>query len=527
MQIENIEQRQAMLAAIIDSSEDAIISKDLGSRITSWNRAAERMFGYSEEEMIGQLIHVLIPEDRYAEEDEIISSLRQGKRVEHFETIRLTKSGREIQISLTISPIRNSVGVITGASKIARDITKQKQNEERLKVINEISKSISAQLDTDTLVQMVSDAATRLSGAAFGAFFYNRIDTHGESHLLSGLSGAPREAFGEKLTIPRTTAIFKQTVQGIGVFRSDDISTVPGYGKINPHTATPMGKLPVISYMAVPVISQNGIALGGIFLGHPKAGMFKEEHEDLISAIASQAAIALDNARLYEEINLLNSRKDQFIGFASHELKTPLTTLKGYLQIAELTDIPFKEFFPKINKQIKRLEGIIADLLDISKIQAQKLDLLFEKIRLADLIAESIELVDINKHFLKVDNPIADVTVVVDSQKLSQVLVNVISNAVKYSPPETVIQVDALKSGDQIQISITDHGIGIPEGQLEQIFNQFYRVSSQGNKIKGSGLGLFISKEIIEAHSGKIWVESELGKGSSFHILFPIERSNL
>ena len=98
MQIENIEQRQAMLAAIIDSSEDAIISKDLGSRITSWNKAAERMFGYTQEEMIGKLIHILIPEDRRSEEDEIISNLRQGKRVEHYETVRLTKSGKELQI---------------------------------------------------------------------------------------------------------------------------------------------------------------------------------------------------------------------------------------------------------------------------------------------------------------------------------------------------------------------------------------------------------------------------------------------
>ena len=102
MQIENIEQRQAMLVAIIDSSEDAIISKDLGSRVMSWNKAAERMFGYTEKEMIGQLIHILIPEDRRSEEDEIISSLSQGKRIEHYETIRRTKYGKEIQISLTI-----------------------------------------------------------------------------------------------------------------------------------------------------------------------------------------------------------------------------------------------------------------------------------------------------------------------------------------------------------------------------------------------------------------------------------------
>src|SRR5687767_6771399 len=134
---QSILERQAMLAAIIDSSEDAIISKDLTSRVTSWNPSAERMFGYGAEEMIGQLIHILIPEDRKTEEDQIIASLKRGERVEHFETIRVTKAGKKIHVSLTISPIKDPDGKIIGASKIARDITQQKLTEERLKILNE------------------------------------------------------------------------------------------------------------------------------------------------------------------------------------------------------------------------------------------------------------------------------------------------------------------------------------------------------------------------------------------------------
>ena len=523
MVIGNIEQRQAMLAAIIDSSDDAIISKDLSSRVTSWNKAAERMFGYTEEEMVGQLIHILIPEDRLAEEVEIISHLRQGKRIEHFETIRRTKYGKELQISLTISPIKDSAGVIIGASKIARDITRQKQNEERLQIINDVGKSMSSNLDVDSILQIVTDAATRLSGAAFGAFFYNKIDARGETYLLYALSGVPREAF-DKLGMPRNTAIFQMTFEGIGIVRSDDITKDARYGKNSPHDGMPKGHLPVVSYLAVPVISQSGVVIGGLFLGHPKSEMFKEEHETLISAISSQAAIAVDNAKLYHEINLLNSKKDQFIGFASHELKTPLTTIKGYLQLAELANIPLNDLLPKINKQVRRLEDIVADLLDVSKIQAGKLDLHFEKTKLADLLKESIELADVSTHFLHVEYPREEVSVVVDRQKMSRVLVNLLTNAVKYSAPETPINVSALRLGDQAQITITDCGIGIPKQLLGEIFNQFYRVSPNG-KTKGAGLGLYISKEIMEAHSGKIWVESESSKGSSFHILFPIGRS--
>ena len=187
-------EKLAMLAALIDGSEDAIISKDLSSRVTSWNKSAERMFGYTESEMIGQLIHVLIPMDRRKEEDMIIASLKRGERVEHFETIRVTKAGKELHISLTISPIRGADGTIIGASKIAQDITRQRLNEERLKIVNELALLINAKLDDDAILQMVTDASTKLSKAAFGAFFYNKMDDKGESYMLYALSGAPREA---------------------------------------------------------------------------------------------------------------------------------------------------------------------------------------------------------------------------------------------------------------------------------------------------------------------------------------------
>jgi PAS domain S-box-containing protein len=515
--------RSGMFAAIIDSSEDAIISKDLNSRVTSWNKAAERMFGYTEQEMVGQLIHILIPEDRKREEDEIIAGLKQGKRVEHFETIRVAKNGRELQVSLTISPIKNSSGVIVGASKIARDITRQKQTEQRLQIINDVGRSISAQLNVDSILQLVTDATTRLSGAAFGAFFYNKLDAQGKTYMLYALSGAPREAF-EKFGMPRNTAIFNPTFEGQGIIRSDDITKHPDYGKNKPHHGMPKGHLPVVSYLAVPVSSQSGVVLGGLFFGHPETAMFTAEHENLVSAIAGQAAIALDNAKLYAEINALNSKKDQFIGFASHELRTPLTTIKGYLDIAEtITSMPPKTVFAKIKKQVSRLEGIVADLLDISKIQAGKLDLEFQKINLLTLIKESVDSVPWDDHILHVDQPADDQLINVDRHKMIQVLVNLLGNAIKYSEPYTTISIHAQVLGDQLEISVADQGPGIPSEHLTNIFNQYYRVSATAGKTKGMGLGLYICREIVEAHSGSIWAESETGKGSIFYIRIPIE----
>lgn len=527
---EDAEERQAILASIVDSSEDAIISKNLNSIITSWNKAAERMFGYKEDEMIGQHVAKLIPTDRLQEEDMIIGSLKLGKRVEHYETIRVTKTGRQIQVSITVSPLRNSAGIITGASKIARDITKQKEAErishqyaQRLEIINETGRAISAELEVDELLQKVTDATTKLSGAAFGAFFYNKTDANGETLMLYALSGAPREAF-DKLGMPRNTAIFSKTFNGEGIFRSDDITKDPRYGKNSPYNGMPRGHLPVVSYLAVPVSSPSGVVIGGLFFGHPEVGVFKKEHEMLVVAIASQAAIALENAKLYEEIRALNSKKDEFIGFASHELKTPLTTITGYLQLAEKKPDLAKNFIPRISKQITRLTAIISDLLDLSRIQSGRLELNISQAKLNNVVYEAIETIRSLSpgHVLKINLPQEEIVVEIDSQKISQVIINVLTNAFKYAPEQTTVTIDAIRLGDEIRISIEDEGRGIPEADIEKIFTRFYRVKSRGQTAQGLGLGLYLSREIMEGHRGNIWAESEEGKGTVFFIEFPI-----
>ena len=158
-----------------------------------------------------------------------------------------------------------------------------------------------AELDADRAVQAVTDAATELTGATFGAFFYNVADENGESYLLYTLSGAPREAFSE-FPMPRNTAIFAPTFAGEGVVRSADITKDPRYGENAPHKGQPEGHLPVRSYLAVPVTARSGEVLGGLFFGHPEPGRFTRHHEDIAVGIAGQAAIALDNARLYRSV---------------------------------------------------------------------------------------------------------------------------------------------------------------------------------------------------------------------------------
>ena len=531
MFVQSATEKMAMLAAIIESSQDAIISKNLSSIITSWNKAAESMFGYTAQEAVGQHISFLIPKDRLQEEEMIIAKLRKGERIEHYETIRIAKSGKELNISLSISPIRNESGEVVGASKIARDITEQKETEKlltqyvyRLELINTVGKTLSAELDINAILQKTTDATTQVSGAAFGAFFYNKTDSKGESYLLYTLSGAPKEAF-EKFGMPRNTAVFEMTFNGRGILRSDDITKDPRYGKNAPHKGMPQGHLPVVSYLAVPVFSQTGIVIGGLFFGHSKPGMFKEEHEILVEAIANQAAIALDNAKLYQEVQSLSARKDDFIGFTSHELKTPLTTMSGYLQLLEEEPGMSQQLLPKLTKQVTRLTAIISDLLDLSKIQAGKFELNKTMISLVTLIKESVESARQLSSVHKIDCrlPSEELVLNVDQTKMSQVIINVLSNAFKYSPGNNEILITAERIGDEVKISIRDKGVGMAKEHLNKIFTQFYRISDNENNAPGLGLGLYLCNEFIEAHHGKIWAESEPGKGTTMNITLPIK----
>jgi PAS domain S-box-containing protein len=525
-------ERKARLAAIVDSSDDAIISKTLKGIITSWNKGAEKLFGYTEKEAIGNHISLIIPTNRLKEEDFIISQISQGRKVDHFETIRVAKNGDEVQISLTISPITDENGVIIGASKIARDISKQKEYDDELQryiqkveTLNTIGKLISESLDLQTILQKVTDAATSAIEASFGSFFYNKVDENGESYMLFTLSGAERSAF-ESFGMPRNTAVFHPTFSGEGVVRSDDITKDPRYGKNHPHYGKPKGHLPVVSYLAVPVISQSGEVIGGLFFGHSEPARFTKDHEELMISVAAQAAISIDNARLYDKVKLLNEKKDEFIGLASHELKTPLTSITGYLQILGRlkTDEQSGRFVDKTIKQVRKLSGLVNDLLDVSKIEAGKLQMRKVKFDLMEVINDSIELMQQTneKYTIMLGSAIETCIVRADNQRIEQVMINLLSNAIKYSHGSGEIIVRVNKIEKDVTVSIQDSGIGIAANKLGQIFSRFYRVEELNPHISGLGIGLYLCHEIITRHNGKIWAESELGTGSTFHFSLPL-----
>lgn len=525
------QREQAILAAIIEGSEDAIVSKNLDGIITTWNKGAESIFGYSAEEAIGQHISLLIPQERLDEEAHIIENIKQGRKVDHYHTIRLRQDGTPLDISLTISPIRNKEGIVIGASKVARDITDRRkaesaleQHAKKLAILNSIGKSISERLDVNLILQKVTDATTDLTGAAFGAFFYNKVNSEGESYMLYTLSGVPREAFS-KFPMPRNTAVFHATFSGEGVVRVDDITKDPRYGQNDPYFGMPKGHLPVVSYLAVPVISSSGSVNGGLFFGHPEPGRFLAEHEDLVVNVASQAAIALDNSKLFEEVSELSQKKDEFIALASHELKTPLTSMNGFLQIAQriTPEGAGRNFIEKSIRQLDKLNTLVSDLFDISKIKAGKLEFHVEELDLSALIVEICDALaqTITPHQIDLGmNP--GLVVMGDRIRLEQVITNLINNAAKYAPNAPEIKVIAEKNKDgEVVVAVKDYGPGINKENQSRIFGQFYRIQNHQRPVSGLGLGLYITREIIERHGGRIWVESEEGKGATFSFSLP------
>jgi PAS domain S-box-containing protein len=192
---------------------------------------------------------------------------------------------------------------------------------ERLRMFSRIARAVASEFDIEEVVQMVTDAATEWSGGKFGAFFYNVIDDTGEILSLYTLSGAPRSAFSG-FEMPRKTMLFAPTFEGRGIVRSDDIRADPRYGKSAPHFGMPPGHLPVVSYLAVPVVSRTGEVLGGLFVGHDQPGIFTREAEEIVEAIAAHAAIAVDNARLFDQLRRESERRR-----LAHEMEARLAAI--------------------------------------------------------------------------------------------------------------------------------------------------------------------------------------------------------
>ena len=304
----------------------------------------------------------------------------------------------------------------------------------------------------------MTDAATELTTAEFGAFFYNVINESGESYTLYTISGAPREAFS-KFPMPRNTDVFEPTFNGTGVVRSADITADPRYGRNAPYHGMPPGHLPVRSYLAVPVKGRSGSTIGGLFFGHSAVGRFTEHHEKLAVGIASWAAMALENASLYTSVQDASRLKDDFLASLSHELRTPLNAILGYARMLRSGMVPpdkQQKALETIERNVTSLAQIVEDVLDVSRIVSGKVRLNVQTVDFPAIVRTAVDSIApaAEAKGVRVETvldpqagPISG-----DPERLQQVLWNLLSNAVKFTNRGGKVQVRLERVNSHVEV---------------------------------------------------------------------------
>jgi PAS domain S-box-containing protein len=544
------EELRGRFAAVVESSQDAVVTQTLDGIVTTWNPAAERMFGYRAEEAIGRAMTLLLAPESPESDHPMLLRLGRGEQVDPYETVIRRKDGEAANISLSVSPIRDANARIVGASIIARDITRQKLAEEAmlehtgvLELLHSAGSSIASQLNLEAVLQTVTDAATQVTGAKFGAFLLNVLDEQGEAQLLYTLSGIARTEF-ESLGLVPDTFVSQPTLFGGGVVRSQDITQDPRFGTVVPYSGVPKGELRVRSCLAVPVISRTGEVSGGLLFGHPDANVFTERSERLAVGIAGQAAIAIDNARLYEarQQEILNreraeaalrdsdQRKDEFLATLAHELRNPLAPIRQAAMIAEApaaSEAQRRWSHSVISRQVQHMSLLLDDLLDISRITRGTLELRRQMTDLTAIVEAALETarpaIDAKQHTFALELPRDPVVLACDPLRIAQVLANLLTNAAKYTDPGGRISLRGFATQQMVTIVVADTGVGIPEEALSRVFTMFSQVRYTRDRSEGGlGIGLALAKGLVELHGGNIQVSSEgRDRGSKFTVQLP------
>ena len=496
------------LAAIVESSDDAIVSKDLNGIIRSWNKGAERVFGYGAEEVIGKPITILIPQDRHAEEEVILGRIRSGQRVEHFETIRVCKDGRLINISLTISPIKNDRGQIIGASKIARDITGSKEAEERLRRALEFDETVMLSmgeglftLDSEGRVTFMNPAAQRLFGWTLTEMLGRKM--HNVTHHSH----------------PDGTPFPVEECAGLAVLREGKMLTEHEDVFIRKD-----GSFFNVVYSSSPLRGDGKVT--GVVVVFRDVSERKQAEEERARLLQAEREARADAERA-------NRLKDEFLATLSHELRNPLNVVIGYAEILRRSDdLQKHEFVVKAAETIRRnalaQAQLVSDLLDLSRLQMGKLSLNKQPASLSTIIKDAIETVRKEANSKSVTLSIEldpDVLVVEgDPIRLGQIAWNLLNNAIKFTPASGHVSVRLMKDDSHALLVIEDNGQGIALDFLPHVFEIFRQAdASIVRKQGGMGIGLALVKQLAELHDGTVSAESAgPGKGARFTVRLPL-----
>jgi PAS domain S-box-containing protein len=618
---------QYWLDALIESADDAIVSKTLDSAITSWNKGAERIFGYTADEVIGKSIVILIPPDRHNEEPLILERIKAGERVEHFETVRLTKDGRLIDVSLTISPIRGPSGEIVGVSKIARDITDLKKAHRLVEASEERYRMLFDSIDEGfCVIRMIFDERgkpadyiflelnpifieqTGLTQAAPGKTMRELIPNHDESwfeiygrvsrtgepirfenyaevldrwfdlyafrigepedHKVAVMfknitdrkkAEAERERLLKQLENERAklnylftnAPAFVATLRGpehifelanpayrqlighrevIGKAVREALPEVDGQGFIELlDTVFQTGEPFVGKEISVWLQRENGGLLENRFVDFVYQPIFADNKA--VSGIFVHGIDITEQVRSRKEAEDANRAKDEFLATLSHELRTPINAILGWSKMMtdnRLDENGQRRALETIHRNAQAQTQLIEDILDVSRIISGKLKLDARPVELSSVVEAATEAVlpSAQAKEIRIQKTIDSGLNIVsgDPHRLQQIIWNILSNAVKFTPKGGFVQIKLQRLNSHIEISIADTGIGISPKMLPFIFDRFSQAESATNRRYGGlGLGLAIVRHLVEIHAGSIEAHSEgEGQGAIFTIKLPL-----
>ena len=486
----------ARLAAIVESSDDAIVSKTLDGVITSWNGAAQRIFGYTSAEAIGRHISLIIPPDRLEEENAILASIRAGQPIKHLETIRVAKDGRQVAVSLTVSPIKNPSGQIVGASKVARDISDRRRGE-----ITQARLAAIIESSDDAIVSKTLDGIiTSWNGGAERMFGWTAAEAVGQSITLI----IPEEQREEENRVLARLRLGERITHFETVRQRKD------------------GRLLDVSITVSPIRDGSGAIVGA-----------SKVARDISSRrLLDQARqTLLERERLGRiEAEALNRSKDQFLATLSHELRTPLNAIYGWARMLEggLDPAAMRNATQAILRNAKIQVQLIEDLFDVSRVITGNMRLDVRPMNvLAPLEAalDTVRPAAAGKR-IRLDaalDPRA-APIMGDPARIQQVVWNLLINAVKFTPSGGRVQLHLTRANSNIEIIVSDTGDGIASDQIEHVFERFRQVDTgPTRRHTGLGIGLSLVKHLVELHGGTVGVVSAgLGHGSTFTVRLPI-----
>ena len=525
------ERATAHLAAIVESSDDAIISKDLNSIITSWNGGAERLFGYTAQEAIGRPVTLLIPPDRQQEEPKILERLRRGERVEHFETVRVRKDGSLLEISLSLSPLRDSAGRIIGASKIARDITERKRTEEALRASEEHFRALFESgpiavysCDASGLIQQFNRRAAELWG---------RAPEQGDREAR--FCGSYKLFRPDGSFMPHEQCPMAQVVAG-------KISAVHDAEVL---IERPDGSRATVVVNIRPLKNKQGEITGAINCFYD---ITERKESDRLLALAQaqlsnramqlEALVAERTARLQETVGEL----EHFSYSITHDMRAPLRAMQGFCGMlleeeGERLAPKSADYLRRVMDASVRLDALIHDSLQYAKVVREKIPLAcVEPASVLRGILESYPNLQPPQVQIQIVEPLP--AVIANVAGLGQCFANLLANSVKFVKPGTIPHVRiwaeirssplAASGGGEKAVSIDsrqpvvrlwfeDNGIGIPKEYQQRVFGMFQQLDKS---YEGTGIGLALVRKTAERMNGKTGVESERGKGSRFWLEF-------